>query len=182
MRRGGGLLAAAALLAVTACSAATDDLPPDTASVSAEPSAVIPDDQRFTLDNEAEFPDGLVVEIAGSFAQQAPKTMKGTEASGGQIVLASVRLDNNTAAAYDPAETEVTATYGEGTVAPPVIDPTNELVADFEGAIDVGDEGVAAVGFAIPTSGLAKLTFVVDLHDDTHDPVSFSGKVERAPN
>lgn len=175
---------AAALLAVTACSPAENVPPPDTesASASAEPSPVISDDQGFTLDDQAEYSDGLMVEIAGSFAQKASKNVKGAESSGGQIVVASVRIENNTTAPYDPAEVEVTATYGNGTVAPPVTDPTRDLVADFEGVIDVSDEGVAAAGFAIPTSGLGKVTFVVDLHDDEHEPVSFSGKVERSPN
>ncbi len=180
MSRGRGLLVAATLLAVTACSPARDDPPPEAATV-------IPDDQQFTLDDQAQFPDGLEVEIAGSFAQQAPKNIQGAESSGGHIVLASVRVENNTTGPYDPAEIEVTARYGGGPqlsqqVAPPVTDPTKYLVVDFEGVVAAGDEGVAAVGFAIPTSGLAKVTFVVDLHDDVHDPVSFSGQVERAPN
>jgi hypothetical protein len=176
------MLVVAALLAVTACSGGADEPSIDAGSASAESSAVIPADQQFTLDDQAEFPDGLIVEIAGSFAQKATKDIQGAESTGGQIVLASVRIENNTEAPYDPAEVEVTASYGDGTQAPPVTDPTNNLIVDFEGPVDVSDEGVTAVGFAIPTSGLAKVTFVVDLHDDAHDPVSFTGKVERAQN
>jgi hypothetical protein len=185
MRRGLPVLIVAALLALPACSADMPEPGPDSATSSrvASPSEVesespaVPADQQFTLDDQAEFDDGLLVEIAGSLGQQAAKGVQGAEATGGQVVVASVRIENNTHQPYEPADVEVTATYGNGTRAKPVVDPGHAVVSDFEGVIAIGDEGVAAVAFAVPAAERKKVTFTIDLHDDSHDPVSFTGQV-----
>jgi hypothetical protein len=183
MRRAPAVAIVAVLLALVACSAgAPEPAPaPETASSVSAPSESqspsVPAGQQFTLDDQAEFDDGLLVEIAGSLGQKAAKGVKGAETTGGQVVVASVRIENNTHEPYDPGDVEVTATYGVGTPAKPVIDPGHAIVSDFEGAIAVGDEGVAAVAFAVPASERKKVTFTIDLHDDNHDPVSFTGRV-----
>jgi hypothetical protein len=127
----------------------------------------------------AEFDDGLVVEIAGSVADKAKKTDKGAEATKGQIVIASVRIENGTKHAYDAAPVQITATYGTGTAANLIVDKTNELQPGFAGPIKPKDESIATVGFAVPYAQLKRVTFIIDPNDDEHDPVSFTGEVHR---
>lgn len=135
--------------------------------------------ERFTLDEAAEFDDGLIVEIAGSVADKAKKTDKGAEATKGQIVIASVRIENGTKHAYDAAPVQITATYGTSTDAPLIIDKTSDLQRGFAGPIKSKDESIATVGFAVPYSQLKRVTFIVDPNDDEHDPVSFTGQVHK---
>lgn len=188
------LLALALLL--TGCSGgAQDPVPPEESVVVSDPAGPddVPDDlpdidpdQQFTLDDTALFDDGLEIEIAGSFAGRAEQGDVGAESTGGAIVTASVRIENNTPESYDPRNATITATYddgdddGAGTVAPPVTNEGNELTGTFDEVIAVADEGVTAAGFAIPTDALARVTFVIDLHDDSHDPMSFTGRVSRS--
>ena len=73
----------------------------------------------------------------------------------------------------------ISASYGNGKDAQIIIDKTNQLQSGFRGSIKKGDEQIATIGFAVPFSELAKVTFFVDPNDDVHDPVSFTGKVER---
>ena len=184
MRRalGAGLLVAALLLA--GCSRGTDApevVEPTVAASSARAVAVpeVAPDQRFALDDLATFDDGLEVEVAGSVAGRATANDQGADRSGGEIVTASIRIGNNTDEAYDPRLATITATYGDGTVASPVVNPTEKVTGTFAEPIAVQGEGVAAAGFAIPAAELTEVTFVVDLADGTHDPVSFTGKVEQ---
>jgi hypothetical protein len=62
---------------------------------------VVPKAQQFKLDDVAEFDDGLVIDIAGTVADEAAKTDRGAEATNGEIVIASIRLENNTKKPYD---------------------------------------------------------------------------------
>lgn len=188
-------LVALALL-LTGCSGgAQNPVPPEQSVVASQPAGPdeVPDDlpdvdpdQQFSLDDTALFDDGLEIEIAGSFASKAEKGDVGAESTGGEIVTASVRVENNTPGSYDPRNTTITATYDDGdddgadTVAPTVTNEGNELTGTFDEVIAVADEGVTAAGFAIPTDGLARVTFVIDLHDDSHDPLSFTGRVARS--
>ena len=57
--------------------------------------------QQFSLDDVAEFDDGLLIEIAGAVADKAKKTDRGAEATNGEIVIASVRIENKTKSPYD---------------------------------------------------------------------------------
>ena len=148
---------------------------PTPSATTTEPPAV----QRFTLDEAAEFDDGLIIEIAGSVADKAKKTDKGAAATKGQIVIASVRIENGTKHTYDAAPVQITATYGNGTSAELIVDKTGELQRGFAGKVKPNDESIATVGFAVPYAQLKRVTFIVDPDDDEHDPVSFTGKVRR---
>jgi predicted small lipoprotein YifL len=187
MKRGLAALLVAVLVALSGCGLqGGDDQPP---AEGATPSAVayetpepptVPKEGRFTLEQTAEFDDGLQVEVAGTEATKAKKAYRGAEASNGQIVIASIRIENDTQEAYDASDVAITATYGDGTVAQPIIDPANELTSGFSGTIEIDDEAVAAVGFAIPYSELSRVSITVDCRDDLHDPVSFTGRVRKS--
>ena len=155
--------------------AATPTPTPTPSDTTTEPPAV----QRFTLDEAAEFDDGLIVEIAGSVADKAKKTDKGAAATKGQIVIASVRVENGTKRTYDAAPVQITATYGDGTAAEPIVDKTKQLQRGFSGKVKPNDESIATVAFAVPYTQLKRVTFLIDPNDDEHDPVSFTGKVHR---
>ena len=124
--------------------------------------------------------DGLVIEIAGTVADKAAKTDRGAEATNGQIVIASVRIENNTKKPYDAKGVLIGAKYGDDNDAQIIIDKTNELQSGFKGKIKPKDEDVATVGFAVPWKELNKVTFIVDANDDVHEVISFTGRVHRA--
>src|SRR5690348_14879941 len=118
------LLAAGALLTLTACGTPVSTPNPRPSATSASPAptsssssssatstaptpststapgrAPVPDvseDRRFTLDDVAEYDDGLLIEIAGAAADRARKNEKGADGTDGQIVIASVRIENGT--------------------------------------------------------------------------------------
>ncbi len=156
---------------------------PARSSTGARPSSAatpdVPADQRFAIGDVAEFDDGLLLEIAGAAADQARKTEKGAERTGGEIIIVSVRLENGTRHNYDPRPIQVTATYGNGTAAKLMKDSGGNLQPGFATVIEPRDETVATLGFAVPKSGLSKVTLYVDPRDDEHDPVSFTGRVRR---
>ena len=183
-----------ALLALTACSAAGDQPAPNatghdsvspapsaetsaTPNATTEPPRQVPSDQRFSLDQTAQYDDGLQIEIAGTLADRARKTDRGAETTHGEIVIASVRIENRTKQPFAAADVLISATYGDGTDAQIIIDPTDKLQSGFGGDIARGDEAVASIGFAVPFRQLGRVTFVVDPNDDLHDPVSFTGKI-----
>jgi hypothetical protein len=136
--------------------------------------------QQFKLDDAAEFDDGLAIEIAGTVADKAAKTDRGAEATNGQIVIASVRIENNTKKPYDAKGVLIAAKYGDNNDAQIIIDKTDELQSGFKGKIKPKDEDIATVGFAVPWKELNKVTFIVDPNDDVHEAISFTGRVHRA--
>jgi hypothetical protein len=136
-------------------------------------------DQQFNLDETAQYDDGLQIEIAGTVADKAKQSDRGAEATRGEIVIASVRIENRTAETFAAGDVLISASYGDGKDAQIIIDRTNQLQSGFRGSIKKGDEQIATIGFGVPFSELAKVTFVVDPNDDVHDPVSFTGKIER---
>jgi hypothetical protein len=142
--------------------------------------AEVPKGQQFKLDDGAEFDDGLVIEIAGTVADKAAKTDRGAEVTNGQIVIASVRIENNTKKPYDAKGVLIGAKYGDDNDAQIIIDKTNELQSGFKGKIKPKDEDVATVVFAVPWKELNKVTFIVDPNDDVHEVISFTGRVHRA--
>jgi hypothetical protein len=167
----------------------TGDEPPEGQPSEIEPSEIEPSeietprpvgkDQQFSLDEVAEFPDGLQIEIAGALADQGKPQHRGAEATNGEIVVASVRIENGTSEAFLASGVLISATYGDGRPAQIILDSTGELRDGFDGEVPEADELVAPVGFAVPISALGKVTLIVDCNDDIHDPVSFTGKVER---
>lgn len=136
-------------------------------------------DQKYTLDDTAEFDDGLVVGVSGTIATKASPTQTGAESTGGQIVIASVTIENQGPEVFDASLVTITATYGDHTVAPVVADSAGELQSAFDNDIEVGDEASVVVGFAIPFSAIKKVTVVIDCADDVHVPVTFEGAVVR---
>ena len=138
------------------------------------------EDSSFTFDDIASYEGGVEVEISGIVARQASPGVTGAEQTGGQIVVASVLIRNDSAADLDATTALVTATYGPSdTEAPLVTDPTGTLAHAFLGSVTPGAEVAADFGFAIPFSALSAVTITVDLGDDKHEPVSFTGAVER---
>jgi hypothetical protein len=197
MARLSGALLAVVLITLAACGVQPADQPessvtaasssPETAesAASSPPSATaatpaeVPKGQQFTFDDRAEFDDGLVIEIAGTVADKATKTDRGAEVTNGEIVIATVRIENNTKEPYDAASVLIGAKYGDGKDAQIIIDKTDELQSGFEGKIKPKDEDIATVGFAVPWTELKKVTFIVDPNDDVHEAISFTGRVHR---
>ena len=139
----------------------------------------VAEEQQFTLDDVAEFDDGLMIEVAGTVAEKASKTDRGAEATNGQIVIASIRIENKSKKPYDAENVLIAAKYGEDKDAQIIIDKTDELQSGFKGKIKPKDEGIATVGFAVPWKELKKVTIIVDPNDDVHEAISFSGRVHR---
>jgi Domain of unknown function (DUF4352) len=139
----------------------------------------VPAEQQFSLEDVAEFDDGLVIEIAGSVADRAAKADRGAEGTNGEIVIASVRIENKTKEPYAAENVLISAKYGNGKDAQIIIDKTDDLQSGFIGTIKPNDEAIATVGFAVPFSELTKVTFIVDPNDDVHEAISFTGTVQR---
>jgi hypothetical protein len=192
MRRLSGALIGV-LLALAACSGqpetgvtTSDSTPtPSVASLSPRPSATaatpaeVPKGQQFKLDDVAEFDDGLVIDIAGTVADEAAKTDRGAEATNGEIVIASIRIENNTKKPYDAQDVLIGAKYGTDKDAQIIIDRTDQLQSGFQGKIKPKSQEIATVGFAVPWKELKMVTFVVDPNDDVHEAISFTGRVHR---
>jgi hypothetical protein len=152
---------------------------PSPGATNATPGEV-PEEQQFSLNDVAEFDDGLLIEIAGTVvADKARKTDRGAEATNGEIVIASVRIENKTEEPYDAEGVLIGAKYGNGKDAQIIIDKTDELQSGFGRKIRPEDEAIATVGFAVPFNELKKVTFIVDPNDDVHEAISFTGRVHR---
>jgi hypothetical protein len=158
---------------------------PSVASPSPRPSATaatpaeVPKGQQFKLDDVAEFDDGLVIDIAGTVADEAAKTDRGAEATNGEIVIASIRIENKSKKPYDAQDVLIGAKYGTDKDAQIIIDRTDQLQSGFQGKIKPKSQEIATVGFAVPWKELKKVTFVVDPNDDVHEAISFTGQVHR---
>ena len=155
-----------------------------TGAASAENPSARPDsgdeDSSFSFDDIASYEGGLEVEIASAVGQQATTRMTGAETTDGQMVVVSVLVRNDSSAAVDATAVQVTATSGaDDTEAPLVVDLSGELTNAFLGPVTAGAEATAGYGFAIPFSALGRVTITVDLGDGEHEPVSFTGAVER---
>ena len=148
-------------------------------SATAATPAELPKGQQFKLDDVAEFDDGLVIDIAGTVAEEAAKTDRGAEATNGETVIASIRIENNTKKPYDAEDVLIGAKYGTNKDAQIIIDRTDQLQSGFQGKIKPKDQKIATVGFAVPWKELKKVTFVVDPNDEVHEAISFTGQVHR---
>jgi hypothetical protein len=162
----------------TTAAEATPSPSPTPSATGASP-AEVPKAQQFKLDDVAQFDDGLLIEIAGTVADKANRTDRGAEATRGQLVIASVRIENKTKRSYDAEGVLIGAKYAGGKDAQIIIDKTDELQSGFTGKIKPKDEGIATVGFAVPWKELKKVTFIVDPNDDVHEAISFTGRVHR---
>jgi hypothetical protein len=139
----------------------------------------VPEEQQFSLNDIAQFDDGLLIEVAGAVAEKAKKSDRGAEATDGEIVIASVRIENKSKEPYDAENVLIGATYGNGKDAQIIVDKTDELQSGFTGTIKPNNEDIATVGFAIPFTELKTVTFIVDPNDDVHEAISFTGTVQR---
>lgn len=153
-------------------------------AVDATPGAVrtppaVAQDQEFGFDEIAEFPDGIEFEMAGTVASKAEVTQRGAESTDGELVTVSIRIGNGTELPYDAGRVRVTASYGDGTPAPLVLDTIGELQTGFSGSVAPSDETVAPFAFAVPFAALARVRYVVDPGDGEHEAISFTGTVER---
>jgi hypothetical protein len=196
MRRLPGALIAV-LLTLAACSPPAANQPqPNVSPASGSPAATpvestasstpsakpgeVSEEQQFSLDDIAVFDDGLLIEIAGRpIADKAKTTDRGAEVTNGEIVIASVRIENKTKEPYDAESVLIGATYGNGKDAQIIIDETDELQSGFTGTIKPKDEDIASVGFAVPFKELKKVTIIVDPNDDVHEAISFTGTAHR---
>lgn len=177
-------IVALVLALLVGCGAGGSDPEPSPTPEVATPGAVrtpgdVAADQRFDIDEVAEYPDGLEIEVAGATATRAQAGERGAETSRGEIVTASIRIGNNRELPYEPNSVRVSVTYGDGTVAALVLDTTGDLRSGFTEPVPPAGEVTAPMAFAVPFAALAKVTFTVDPRDDQHEPVSFTGKVER---
>ena len=170
---------------VTATSGRTD-APASPASPGIGPSssatstpAEVPEEQQFSLEDAAEYDDGLLIEIAGAVADKVARTDRAAEATDGEIVIASIRIENKTKEPYAAESVLIGAKYGNGKDAQIIIDKTDELSSGFTGTVKPKGEAIATVGFAVPFSELKKVTFIVDPNDDVHEALSFTGTVSR---
>ena len=138
----------------------------------------MPEDQRFTLDDVAEYDDGLLIEIAGAAADKARKSEKGAEDTDGQIVIASVRIENGSKHNFDARPIMITAVYGDGVAA-----TEDDAAGSSSAASPVWSSPRTRTSppSASPSrsSELGQVTFYLDPDDDEHDPVSFTGKIRR---
>ena len=173
-RLSGALIAV--LLALAACGTPTARQPQPNVTATGGAAATtenpspstpgeVPEAQQFSLNDIAEF--------------KANKADRGAEATNGEIVIASVRIENQTQEPYDAEGVLIGAKYGNGKDAQIIIDKTDELQSGFTGKIKPKDDDIAAVGFAVPIKELKKVTFIVDPNDDVHEAISFTGRVQR---
>jgi hypothetical protein len=145
-----------------------------------EPSAAPgPTSDLFAIDEAAHFDDGLVVEVAGATATTAEQRYRGAEATRGDMVVVSVRIENGTQEPFPTDDIAMTVTYGDGVAASPVTDPGRELQDSFTGVIEVTEELVGIFGFAVPFDQLSEVSVTVDCGDGIHGPVTFIGPITR---
>ena len=154
-----------------------------TPSVSGSPTAgpSDPEDASFSFDDIASYEGDAEIEITGTAARMITTGMTGAESTRDQMVLVSVLIRNLSTEDLDATTVLVTAASGPADIEAPLIDdPSGRLPNAFLGVITPGAEDTADYGFAIPFSSLNRVRVTVDLGDETHQPVSFAGAVERA--
>lgn len=189
-------IAAAALvtaLAVTGCGTpppTPESSPTPGASASATASAApetpaednlaaptfAPEGDEFSLDQAAEFPDGLRVEVASITKSTANEQQHGAEGTSGTMVVVEIGLTNNTGSSYPTDPLKVFGFY-HGVGAPKIRDTSGALGDSFSGTLGNGESAVAKMAFAIPADQLDQVTVMVDTGKGDQNPVQFTGKV-----
>lgn len=130
---------------------------------------------RLTLDQAANYDDGLSVQVDNVTASTAADDVTGAEGTAGEVVLADVVLTNGTRKAYD-ATTVVVQGYYRGNVGAVMLaDTSGQLGQGFGESVPPGEQHKARVGFAVPKADAGDVTIVVDPRDGTHAPVRFEG-------
>lgn len=192
--RGVGAAAAVLLMLLPGCGrppadpgplpGATGTAPETGPSTPASPTAgsapSSPDeDASFGFDDVASYEGSVEVEIAGTQGRRTTG-MTGAEATRGEIVVVSVLLRNLSSVDLDASTVLVTTSYGrDDREAALVTDPTGTLTGGFLGSLTPGAEDTVDLGFAVPFAAQGQVRVTVDLGDDVHAPVTFTGAVER---
>lgn len=144
---------------------------PDLTSAPTSPPAGAP----LTLDQSADFEDGLSVQVDSVVATTAPDGVTGAEGTAGRVVLADVVITNGTRAPYDATGVVIQGYYRGNVGAVMLTDPSGAIGLGFGEAVPRGEKHKARVGFAVPAEDADDITIVVDPRDGSHDPVRFQG-------
>lgn len=174
--------ALAVLLPLLAACSSTVPGPTPTSSVPTAPApdltsapTVPPTGQRLTLDQSADFEDGLSIQVDNVRATTVPDGVAGAEGTAGEVVLADVVVTNGTRRAYDATSVVIRGYYRENVGAVMLSDPTGALGLGFSEVVPRGEQHLARVGFAIPAADARDVTLVVDPRDGTHGTIRFVG-------
>ena len=139
-----------------------------------------PEDASFSFDDIASYEGDAEIEVTGTVARMITTGMTGAESTRGQMVVVTVLVRNVSTKDLDATTVLVTAASGPDDIEAPLIgDPTGGLANAFLGVITPGAEDTAGYGFAIPFTSLNRVRVTVDLGDEIHEPVSFTGAVQR---
>ena len=96
------------------------------------------------------------------------------------LMVVSVVVRNLATEDLDATTVLVTAASGPDDIEAPLVnDPSGGLPNAFLGVITPGAQDGADYGFAIPFTSLNRVRVTVDLGDERHEPVSFTGAVPR---
>lgn len=189
----GALIAAALITAVSVAGCGTPQpspTPSTTPVASATPSAApttpvednlaaptfAPEGDEFSLDQAAELPDGLRIEVASITKSTANEQQHGAEGTSGTMVVVEIGLTNNTGSSYPTDPIKVFGFY-HGVGAPKIRDTSGALGDSFSGTIGNGESAVAKMAFAMPADQLDQVTVMVDSGKGDQNPVQFTGKV-----
>lgn len=136
-----------------------------------------PEGDEFGLDQAAEFPDGLRVEVNSIAKATANEQQHGAEGTDGTMVVVEIGLTNGTGNSYPTDPIKVWGFY-DGVGAPKIRDTSGALGDSFSGTIGDGESAVAKMAFAIPADKLDKVTIMVDTTNAAQGPVQFIGSVK----
>ena len=162
----------------TASPRSADPSPSGGGTPNTEPSEA--EDASFSFDDIASYEGDAEIEITGTAARTIATGMTGAESTRGQMVTVSILIRNLSTGDLDATTVLVTAASGPDDIeAPLVSDPAGGLPNAFLGVITPGAEDTAVYGFAIPFTSLNRVRVTIDLGDERHEPVSFTGVVPR---
>jgi len=121
------------------------------------------------------YTDKLVVAVIPKGVSKASQYAAGAEKSGGEIYLFEVQIINGTKAAFDPAITQGSVTYGTGGLqAGRVFDSAKNLADSFTGMILPGQQQTVVEAYAVPAAEIGNVTMTFT-PDFSHAPAIFSG-------
>lgn len=140
-----------------------------------DPPSTPPVGEQLTLDQAADFPDGLAIQIDGITAATAPAGIIGAEGTGGEVVVADVVITNSTTAAYDATGVVIHGYYRDTVGAVMLSDAGGTFGVGFADPVPAGAQRKAHVGFAIPHADAGNVTIAVDPRDGKHNAVQFHG-------
>lgn len=131
--------------------------------------------EKLTVDQAADFPDGLSIQIDGLTAATAPAGVTGAEGTGGEVVAADVVITNRTGATYDPSALVIHGYYRDVVGAVMLGDAGGSFGVGFAAPVPAGEQRKVHVGFAVPRTEARSVTINVDPRDGKHNAVQFQG-------